>query len=107
MPFSTIHDLSPEDLLASRVLFSRIFQGLFSFHSLNFYFPERPQSALTWKEGGNLEEFVDSHWVNQKKMQFDPLRKRLYWPLMYHGQPWDSWSCSAGPRFPGTMKGFF
>ncbi len=104
MPFSTIHDLSPEDLLASRVLFSKIFQGLFSFHSLNFYFPERPQSALTWKEGGNLEEFVDSHWVNQKKMQFDPLRKRLYWPLMYHGRTLGFLVLFGWPQVPGNNE---
>ena len=79
-------DLSPEDLLSSRALFFRTFQGLFSFHSLNFYFPERPQSALTWKEGGNLEEFVGSNWVAQKEMNYDPVRKRLFWPLVFHGK---------------------
>jgi tetratricopeptide (TPR) repeat protein len=87
MPFSTTPDLSPEDLLASRTLFSKIFQGLFSFHSLNFYFSERPQSALTWKEGGNLEEFVGSDWVSKKEMYYDSGRKRLFWPLVFHGTP--------------------
>ena len=87
MPFSTTPDISPEDLLASRALFSKIFQGLFAFHSLNFYFPESPQSALTWKEGGNLEEFVGSNWGTQKEMFYDPGRKRLFWPLVFHGAP--------------------
>ncbi|MCJ7833132.1 MAG: hypothetical protein MUQ20_01945, partial [Deltaproteobacteria bacterium] len=87
MPFPTTPDLSPEDIEASHALFSRIFQGLLSFHSLNFYFPERPQSALTWKEGGNLEEIVGSTWVIQKEMNYDPERKRLFWPLIFHGKP--------------------
>jgi Tfp pilus assembly protein PilF len=87
MPFPAVPDLSPEDIEASRALFSRIFQGLLSFHSLNFFFPERPQSALTWMEGGNLEEFVGSTWVIQKEMHYDPERKRLFWPLIFHGKP--------------------
>jgi tetratricopeptide (TPR) repeat protein len=87
MPFSTTPDLSPDDLLASRPLFSKIFQGLFSFHSLNFYFPERPQSALTWREGGNLEEFTGSDWASKKKVIYDSGRKRLFWPLVWHGTP--------------------
>lgn len=87
MPFSSAPDLSPDDLLASRALFSKIFQGLFSFHSLNFYFPERPQSALTWREGGNLEEFAGSDWASKKEMAYDSGRKRLFWPLVRHGTP--------------------
>ena len=87
MPLSVTPDLSPEDLSASRALFSKIFQGLFSFHSLNFYFPERPQSVLTWKEGGSLEEFVGRPWVTQKEMNYDPERKRLFWPLTFNGTP--------------------
>ena len=87
MPFSTTPILSAEDLLASRALFSKIFQGLFSFHSLNFYLPERPQSALTWREWGNLEEFVGSDWASKKEMVYDSGRKRLFWPLVWHGNP--------------------
>jgi tetratricopeptide (TPR) repeat protein len=87
MPFSPTPDLSPEDLLASRTLFSKIFQGLFSYHSLNFYFPERPQSALTWKESGNLEELDGSDWVSKKEMHYDSGRKRLFWPLTFHSTP--------------------
>ncbi len=87
MPFSTIPDLSTEDLIASRPLFSRIFQGLFSFTSLNFYFPERPQTALRWKEGGKLEEFLEITGTSEKEMNYDPARKRLFWPLVFHGKP--------------------
>lgn len=87
MPFSTIPSLSPEDLIASRALFSRIFQGLLPFTSLNFYFPELPQSTLSWKEGGKLEEFGDITWAAEREMNYDPGRKRLFWPLAIHGKP--------------------
>ena len=87
MLFSTIPNLSPEDLTASRAVFSGIFQGLLPFTSLNFYFPERPQSALSWKEGGNLEEFVAINGASQKEMTYDPERKRLFWPMVFHGKP--------------------
>lgn len=86
MPFSQVPDLSTEDLMASRVLFSRIFQGLLPFTSLNFYFPEQPQGALSWKEGEKLEEFVDPSGTLEKEMNFDPQRKRLFWPLTFHGK---------------------
>jgi tetratricopeptide (TPR) repeat protein len=84
---SPIPDLSTEDLIASRALFSRIFQGLFPFHSLNFYFPDRPQAALSWKDGGKLDEFVEITGTGEKEMVFDPVRKRLFWPLVFHGKP--------------------
>ncbi|MBA4391945.1 MAG: hypothetical protein C0407_00165 [Desulfobacca sp.] len=87
MPFSAIPNISPEDLIASRSLFSRIFQGLFSFTSLNFYFPEHPQSTLNWKEGGKLEEFGDVIGATEKEMTYDPDRKRLFCPLIFHGKP--------------------
>jgi tetratricopeptide (TPR) repeat protein len=87
MPFSITPDISPEDLSASRTHFSKIFQGLYFFHALNFFFPESPQSALNWREGGNLEEFVGSDWVLKKEMHFDSSRKRLFFPLAYHGNP--------------------
>ena len=86
MSFSTIPDLSTKDLMASRSLFSRIFHGLFPFQSINFYFPEHPQSALSWKEGGKLEEFVEVRWVTEYEMHYDPVRKRLFWPLAFHGK---------------------
>ncbi len=84
---SPIPELSTEDLIASRALFSRIFQGLFPFHSLNFYFPDRPQAALSWKDGGKLDEFVEITGTGEKEMVFDPVRKRLFWPLVFHGKP--------------------
>jgi tetratricopeptide (TPR) repeat protein len=87
MPFSTLPNLSPEDLIASRSLFSRIFQGLFPHTSLNFYFPDRPQATLNWKEGGKLEEFGDGSWAAEREMNYDPERKRLFWPLVFHGKP--------------------
>jgi hypothetical protein len=86
MPFSTIPNLYPEDLIASRSLFSRIFQGLFPVTSLNFYFPDHPQSTLNWKEGGKLEEFGDVIGTTEKEMNYDPGRKRLFWPLAFHGK---------------------
>lgn len=86
MSFSVQMTLTPDDLIASRTLFSKIFQGLFHFTSLNFYFPESPQSALNWKEGGNLEEFIGINWNDQKEIYHDPERKRLFWPLVFHGK---------------------
>ena len=86
MSFSVQTNLTPDDLIASRTLFSKIFQGLFHFTSLNFYFPDSPQSALNWKEGGNLEEFMGINWSNQKESTHDPERKRLFWPLVFHGK---------------------
>lgn len=87
MPISPVPNLSPEDLITSRALFFRIFQGLIHFHSLNFYFPDLPQSTLSWKEGGKLEEFSDLKWESEKEMTYDPEQKRLFWPLFFHGKP--------------------
>jgi hypothetical protein len=104
MPFSTTPDLSTEDLIASRPLFSRIFQGLFAFTSLNFYFPERPQTALRWKEGGKLEEFLEIPGDSEKEMNYDPARKRLFWPLVFHGKPMGFRSSSVCLKPPTTGK---
>jgi tetratricopeptide (TPR) repeat protein len=87
MPFITIPSLSPEDLIASRSLFSRIFQGLLPFSSLHFYFPDHPQSTLNWKDGEKLEEFGDILGTTEKEVSYDPLRQRLFCPLHLHGKP--------------------
>jgi tetratricopeptide (TPR) repeat protein len=79
-------ELSPEDLVASRPAFIKTFQSLFPFSSLHFYFPERPQSALTWKEGDGLEELGDLDWDKRKEIFYQPRRKRLFLPLTLQGK---------------------
>jgi len=80
-------ELSPEDLMDARVLFNRIFHGILPFRSLNFYLPDHPQSALTWKEGGDLEEVLKSSRIHNWEMHYDEAAKRLFYPLTYHQRP--------------------
>jgi tetratricopeptide (TPR) repeat protein len=86
MPFSSRPTLIPEDLIASRTLFLKIFQGLFHFTSLNFYFPDSPQSALHWTEGLSLDEFTGLTRDKPEGIRYDQSRKRLYYPLVSQGQ---------------------
>lgn len=84
MRADTPPELHPEDLLNARVLLVKVFQGMLPFHSIHFYFPDRPQSALSWKEGGNLEEVWQNPGVEAGEMHYDGERKRLFYPLSFH-----------------------
>ena len=104
MTFSTVPDLSPDDLIASRALFSRVFQGLLPFSSLNFYFPDHPQSTLNWKDSGKLEEFADILGTAEPEMRYDPLRKRLFYPLNIQGRSLGFLVFFGLPQNPETQE---
>ncbi|HMK65748.1 MAG TPA: hypothetical protein VK564_08120, partial [Thermodesulfobacteriota bacterium] len=86
MPIPARPALTAEDLIASRTLFSKIFQGIFPFTSINFYLPDSPQSVLSWRESISLEEFSDLNREAKEGVTYDPIRKRLFCHLFFNGQ---------------------
>jgi len=104
MKMESFPELSPEDLVASRPSFIKTFQGLFPFSSLHFYFPERPQSALTWKEGDGLEELGDLDWDKRKEIFYQPQRKRLFLPLTLQGKQTAILVLFGVPGLPGPKE---
>jgi tetratricopeptide (TPR) repeat protein len=96
-------DLSPEDLIASKPVFTKVFQGFFPYSSLNFYFPDRPQSALIWKEGEHLEEFVDRDWTALKEISYHSHQKRLFLPMILYGRLVAVLVFFGVPSFPESL----